>query len=136
MRARRARAGGCQRLERRAHPLAREFEFASKPRAVAEAQAAREPFELFAVAGQQVRLYAGRPLHPVLDPAQEHVRFGDPLCFAIAHQPLTSEPCKRRQGALNAQRLLASAPHQLQRLYEELGLPDTTAAELQVTLRV
>ncbi len=83
--------------------------------------------------GQAVRLPVGDHLQPVLDPAQE------------AGRP---PPARRRRGAADArrgpaaasapsvvglaQRRIAAAPDQLQRLRQELDLADAALAELDV----
>ena len=94
--------------------------------------ASRERLALGGFFRQRLRLLVVAILQAVLEPAQEKVRGMEPAGRRFGQQTPARDCRQRRQRAAHAQRRLAAAAHQLQRLHDELDLADAAGAELDV----
>src|SRR5690606_30760280 len=74
------------------------------------------------------------PLHSVLEAPEERVRRRQRAGLAIGDEPATLQARKRRDGAARAHDRLFPAPHELQRLDEELRFPNAAGPELEIAL--
>ena len=97
-----------------------------------ESQGAREPRARGGLLGAKVRLDAARDLDGVLGAAQRDVPERDLLRFAIGDEALAAEATQAVERVARAHARLFSAPHELQRLHEELGLADAAGPELEI----
>src|SRR5689334_2987270 len=72
----------------------------------------------------------------MLDTPQEHVGVAQLPVLALAHQPREQELIERAQRPALAQAAPSPTVDQLERLHEELDLPDPAATELDVLVIV
>ena len=97
-----------------------------------DADAAREPAELERIVRQGVSLELVQDLQPVLDRAQMHERVREPAPEVRGEVPPLGEPEERLERVALAQPGIVAAVEELERLREELDLPDAAAPELDV----
>lgn len=84
------------------------------------------------ILGQRIGLRIGQHLQAVLEPAQETVGHRQRRCRVGFHVPGLRQRLQRRQQVATAQRRLAAAADQLQRLRQELDLADAARPALDV----
>ena len=101
-----------------------------------EPERAREPGAGRGLVGAHVGLDAARHLHGVLGAAERDVPERDLLGFAIGDEALGAEAAQAVEGVARAHPRLFAAPHELERLHEELGLADAAGPELEVAIGV
>src|SRR3954468_17648327 len=100
--------------------------------AAAKAEETREPLELLALVRQRVRLLVGHHLQPVLDLAQESIRFAEIACRLAADPAALGQILQRDQRLPATQFRMASSGDELLGLDEEPDLANATAPELDV----
>src|SRR4051794_11584012 len=100
--------------------------------AAVEAEEAREPLELLALVRQRVGLLVGHHLQPVLDVAQESIRFAEIACRLAANPAALGQILKRDQRLSTTQLRMPASRDELLGLDEELDLANATAPELDV----
>jgi hypothetical protein len=120
-----------QRSKELRHRLARLGEGLEEGVARRERQRAREGFEVRA-RGDRVALVARPHVHPVLDPPKEGPRVAQRARLAIGREAQAHQPREGLERARDLELGVPPAPDQLERLHEELGLPDPSAAQLHV----
>jgi hypothetical protein len=91
-----------------------------------------DPGQVAVVLGQDVRLLVVEVLDPVLDPAQQRVRGGEPLGAGALHQAAGGELVERLQRRAGADLGELAAAHDEQQLDDELDLADAAARQLDV----
>ncbi len=95
----------------------------------------RERGELGRIAGQRLRLPVVAILQPVLDVAQERIRVAERATGRRRQHAPAHQRRERGDRAAHAQRGIATAADDLQRLRDEFDLADAARAELDVGAR-
>ncbi len=132
LRAAAAPARGQQRGELLAHPRALRGQRRPQRRPIRIAQAAGDPRLRQRIRGQRIGLGIAQHLQAVLQPAQKTVGLRQRRCGFGLHVPGGGQRLQRVEQAAPAQRRLAPAADQLQRLHQEFDLADAAGAALDV----
>src|SRR3954465_2146260 len=100
--------------------------------AAVKTEEARERLELLALVRQRVGLLVGHHLQPVLDLAQESIRFAEIACRLAANPAALGQIFERHQRLAAAQLRMPASRDELLGLDEELDLANAPAPELDV----
>ena len=102
----------------------------------AESQRAADATQRDLVLGHDVRPPQLVQLDPVLEGAQEAVRRTEGRAVLASHVPPRRERLQRDERRRAAQHHVAAAVHELQELHRELHVAQSTAAELELAIRL
>ncbi|MEZ4336426.1 MAG: hypothetical protein R3B82_07350 [Sandaracinaceae bacterium] len=100
------------------------------------AEARREALPGLAIRGEHVGLVPAPHVDAVLDPTEHRPRARQRLDLARGHEPRRVQPAQPLEGAGDLELRVPPAPHELERLHEELRLADPAAPELHVAVLV
>ena len=97
-----------------------------------QAQAARRPFQIAVLCGQQVGLLVVQVLDAVLNAAQEGVGVAQRSGSGLRHQTQMHQTLECRQGRPCAQFGVLATAHHLHELHDEFNLANAAARQLHV----
>ena len=123
---------GQDAVEDRADPLQVAQQLLRACIGVHAAEKLREPGKPGAGVGQRMGLPVGHHLQPVLGPPQHLVGVGEYAQLGVRQMPGDARRIQGRERRRLAQRGIAAAPDQLQRLCAELDLAYAAVAQLEI----
>ena len=114
------------------HPIALALQGDPQRRPVGIVESARDAFAIQWIVRQGVGLRVAQHLQAVFQPAQITIRLAQRGAIALDHLAGRDQRAQRRHQPTLAQRRLAAAADQLQRLHQEFDFADATRAALDV----